>query len=732
MSRHLAVVALAGLAAVAALANELPNGGFESGLSGWTTGGTAHVEALQSGNFRNPIAPTEGTWLALLSTGPGDFGGPAGSYDGNGTTDYEQATLSVTFTVATEATVSFDWLFLTSEVNQPAQYDDLMAADVDGAHVLTHSAYKSTTFSPFPNTVVPDYVDYDVTSTGPTNGSGFPVTGGSGGRTPWASFSTVVAAGSHTLTFWVSDQGDRNYDSGLVVDDVSVRPNADLAVTKDDGLSQVNPGQPLTYTVVVSNAGPAAVSGATVSDLFPATLLGVTWTCAGAGGGSCTAAGSGNVADSVSLPVGASVTYTVGATLSGSATGSLTNTATVTAPADRVDPDPSDNSATDSDTVTEGAEQVTVTSGGNLVTKGGGLVWTPATSSLVRIAGNGSLVAFVSTADLTGGNPDLGNEVFTFAPAAGAVQQITDVASPVAFLHVDGLDISQGGQYLAFSSAADLLGSNPDWNTEVFLRNLSTGATTQVTSTSGCANRSPSVNNNGTRVAFTTDCADLVAGFNADRNQEMVVWISGTGYRRCETTGCSSRTPSLSRDNNGRYVAFVSDCNLVGSGNTDHNLEIFWRDNNSTNCTTNTVQVTTTTAPVVSDSPSASANGTRVAFVSSGNFTGGNGDGSLEVFRWRSNSTYVQVTATPATTYHLAVAMDPSYAWVAYERLDLLAGGSAIVTEPAGGGAETVLMSGDVRLPALGRSGTTNLVAFESSEDTGANPDGNVEVWLAR
>ncbi len=733
MTRRLALVALVGLAVGPSHANELPNGGFESGLSGWTTGGTAHVEVLQAANFRTPLPPVEGSQLALLSTGPGDFGGAAGNYDGNGTTDYERATLSVSFTVATEATVSFDWTFLTSEVNQPSQYDDLMVAEVDGVIVLSHSSYKSTSYSPFPNTVAPDYVDYDVTSGGITNGSGFPVSTGTGGRTPWASFSTTVAAGSHTLSFWVADQGDRTHDSGLAIDNVMVRPNADLAISKDDGVSQVNPGEPVTYTIVVTNAGPATAAGAVVSDAFPASLLGVSWTCVGASGGSCAASGSGNLAELVDLPNGGSVAFTVSATLSGSAAGSLTNTATVVAPADRVDPELADNSATDSDTVSLGADQVTATSGGNLVVKDGGLVWTPATHSSIRMTGTGSLVAFVSTADFTGQNADLGNEVFVYNPATAAFQQVTNVASPAAFLHANEVDISQGGQYLAFSSSADLVGTNPDWNAEIFVHNRTTGTTTQVTATTGCSNRSPSVNNNGTRVAFTTDCSNLVAGFNADGNQEVVAWISGTGFRRCETTGCTSRTPSLSRDNNGRYLAFVSSCNLVGNGNADANFEIFQRDNNSTNCTTNTRQVTTTAVTLANDSPWSSADGSHVALVSSGSFTGGNADGNLEVFRWqRSNSSFIQVTDTPPTTFHLAVAIDPSEAYVAYERLDLLTGSSAIITESAIGGAETLLMTGVVYLPVIGRSGSTNLVAFQSSEDLGSNPDGNVEVWLAR
>ena len=57
------------------------------------------------------------------------------------------------------------------------------------------------------------------------------------------------------------------------------------------------PGNTVTYTIVASNAGPSAVTGATVAEHFPAALTGATWTCVGAGGGTCPASGAGNIND---------------------------------------------------------------------------------------------------------------------------------------------------------------------------------------------------------------------------------------------------------------------------------------------------------------------------------------------------------------------------------------------------------------------------------------------------
>ena len=153
-------------------------------------------------------------------------------------------------------------------------------------------------------------------------------------------------------------------------------PAADLSITKTDGVTTVIPGNTVTYTIVATNAGPSAVTGATVADTFPATLTGVTWTCVATGGGSCTASGSGNIADTVNLPVGATATYTVTATVSATATGTLVNTATVTLPGGITDPTPGNNSATDTDTVAPRADLRISKSGPGSATPGSTLTYT--------------------------------------------------------------------------------------------------------------------------------------------------------------------------------------------------------------------------------------------------------------------------------------------------------------------------------------------------------------------
>jgi hypothetical protein len=154
-------------------------------------------------------------------------------------------------------------------------------------------------------------------------------------------------------------------------------PAADLSVTKTNGLTSSVPGLAVTYTVVAANAGPTAVTGASVVDVVPAAVTGVTWTCAAAGGASCAASGAGSLTETVDLPAGGSVTFSVTGTVSPSATGSLSNTAAVAAPGGIADPDPADSTATDTDTLTPRADlSITKTNGRAAVAPGAPVTWT--------------------------------------------------------------------------------------------------------------------------------------------------------------------------------------------------------------------------------------------------------------------------------------------------------------------------------------------------------------------
>ena len=160
-----------------------------------------------------------------------------------------------------------------------------------------------------------------------------------------------------------------------------ILPSADLSITKDDGVTSAFAGGAVTYTIVASNAGPNGVINATVADPFsaPLTTASCTWTCSGTNGGTCKASGTGAINDNtVDLPVGGTATYIASCPIAANASGSLTNIATITAPANRTDPVANNNSATDTDTISQPIADlsITKTDGVTGVTQGGSVTYT--------------------------------------------------------------------------------------------------------------------------------------------------------------------------------------------------------------------------------------------------------------------------------------------------------------------------------------------------------------------
>jgi uncharacterized repeat protein (TIGR01451 family) len=228
----------------------------------------------------------------------------------------------------------------------------------------------------------------------------------SGGSVTYTASCSIsgAATGSLSNTATVTAPGgvtDPTPGNNSATDIDALGASADLAVTKTDGVTTATPGGSTTYTITASNAGPSNATGATVADTFPASLT-CTWTCLGSAGGTCTASGSGNINDTVNLPSGGSVTYTASCTISGAATGTLSNTATVTAPGGVTDPNPGNNSATDTDALGASADlAVTKTDGITTATPGGSVTYTITASNAGPSNATGATVADTFPASLT-------------------------------------------------------------------------------------------------------------------------------------------------------------------------------------------------------------------------------------------------------------------------------------------------------------------------------------------
>ena len=124
----------------------------------------------------------------------------------------------------------------------------------------------------------------------------------------------------------------------------NVFARADLSISQNGSPAAVCPGQPVTYTIHVSNAGPSDAASLTVTDAIPAgaslvSASGPGWSCSGAATVTCTRA---------SLAVGAAPPIAIIVNAPTSA-GTATNTASVSSPTN--DPGPGLNSSNASTTV---------------------------------------------------------------------------------------------------------------------------------------------------------------------------------------------------------------------------------------------------------------------------------------------------------------------------------------------------------------------------------------------
>ncbi len=120
--------------------------------------------------------------------------------------------------------------------------------------------------------------------------------------------------------------------------------SADMAIVKTASPNPVTEGTPLTYSLAVTNNGPASATNVTVTDTLPSVM---TYLSSNTTQGSCSEAGGTVTCLLGTMANGATATITI-LTLP-DAPGVVTNTATVTA--DQTDPVTSNNSSTQTETI---------------------------------------------------------------------------------------------------------------------------------------------------------------------------------------------------------------------------------------------------------------------------------------------------------------------------------------------------------------------------------------------
>ena len=193
-----------------------------------------------------------------------------------------------------------------------------------------------------------------------------------------------------------------------------------------------------------------------------------------------------------------------------------------------------------------------------------------------HLSADGRYVVFESVAsNLVTGDTNGASDVFRHDRVTGETVRVS-VATGGGQASGASLDatISDDGNLVAFSSTAfDLIASDANGASDVFVRDMTAGTTTRasITATSGegdLASQEPVISGDGRFVAFSSLATNMVAG---DTNSVSDVFlrdrVAGTTTRVSVSSvgGEANRAcigPSLSRD--GRFISFRSDAtNLV-------------------------------------------------------------------------------------------------------------------------------------------------------------------------
>jgi len=179
--------------------------------------------------------------------------------------------------------------------------------------------------------------------------------------------SDVVSPTTLTNTAWVSSTTTdpnltNNSDTETTTAEQSALNPTDLEISKVDSTDPITAGLTLTYTLVITNHGPAPASNVQVVDALPD---GVTFVSATASQGLCN---SGVTCDLGDLAVGATATITVVVTVDSDQINNLTNLARVSA--SNPDRDDANNQASQTTAVNEVADLGIAKTGPSTATPG--------------------------------------------------------------------------------------------------------------------------------------------------------------------------------------------------------------------------------------------------------------------------------------------------------------------------------------------------------------------------
>jgi Tol biopolymer transport system component len=213
-----------------------------------------------------------------------------------------------------------------------------------------------------------------------------------------------------------------------------------------------------------------------------------------------------------------------------------------------------------------------------------------------KIAGNGMVVAFVSTAtDLVSGDTNGIPDLFVRDRAMGATERVS-VASdgaqgllvPFPLPGIMAFSIANGGDRIAFVTIMKgLVADDTNDDVDVFVRDRATGFTSRVSVASDGTQANggswdASISGDGTMVAFESGASNLVAG---DDNGLWEVFVRDVDAQT--TTRLTAVNQGGAPDSDywrpivsgtGRYVAFLSSASNLVAGDANGVTDVFVHD----------------------------------------------------------------------------------------------------------------------------------------------------------
>ncbi len=256
---------------------------------------------------------------------------------------------------------------------------------------------------------------------------------------------------------------------------------------------------------------------------------------------------------------------------------------------------------------------------------------------------DGSHLVFASRENPSGENADGNSEIFLFT--AEGLRQITHTTpGNPAQRTADGNfqpSISDDGSLVAFASNRDLTGANSDANLEIFLFDLTTRTIAQLTDTAHTINSSDAkISGDGTRVAFIREVQAATGEAAPLRDLMLFERADSSTHIIAGDVAELSLTHGRAISNDGRRVVY-------SARTAARSTQVFLYDGRNDHMR----QITTlgSRAADVPLHPAISGDGSRVAFATRRNVSGGNADGSVELYLYDlPTGKFSRVTDAPA------------------------------------------------------------------------------------